>query len=83
VKWEYQVKFYESAGGIVFSPELQRYLNEMGGQGWELVQCDYEEYQMIFKRRVEANEKLRQAQLKENSENGSSEIAQDVSGEGL
>ena len=80
MKWEYLVKFYDgSRDGIVFMQDLEEYFNKMGAKGWELVQCDYEEYQVVFKRRIEINEKLRAAQQKEvpnnDDKNGSSEAA--------
>ena len=86
MKWEYLVDWnYEIATLL----DQQRYLDEKGQYEWELVTLITEEmlihgtktttYCFYFKRRIEINPKLREAQLKEVPQNdndgGSSEAA--------
>lgn len=47
MKWEYLVKDIEDWNA---ASEEMKWLNELGEQGWELVQVDYELRSYFFKR---------------------------------
>ena len=72
MKWEYSVYHHEFDG--VTQAELLDWLNVMGGKGWELVVCMIDNIgdhsQIIFKRPIEINAKLRAAQTGEEIDNG-------------
>lgn len=70
MKWEYKIYHHEFDG--VKQADTLDWLNAMGGKGWELVSCMIDNIgdhsQMIFKRPIEINAKLRAMQIKEKEE---------------
>lgn len=63
MKWEYEIvrNYCEDLSEL----ELKKWLNELGSHGWEAVQYKSETNELIIKRPVEINEKLRAKQLEE------------------
>ena len=72
MKWEYLMAPFPRDINEV------RWLNEKGAEGWELIQilaygdwenCSNPQFDYYFKRSIEINEKLREAQLKKDLTN--------------